>query len=264
MKQLITSLGCIMLICATALFGQGVSTDHLIMEGKRVVKEGYDAYDKSQLLKARGLFERAVSSDPAHQWARYHQVYTDYRLIVYFMQQEDTEKFERYTDAALNEGRKLIEDYPNNAEAKALMCSIYGMKISGNWSLAPVLGPKSQKLIGEAMELAPENPRVLLQAGISKYNTPAFFGGDKEEAVTLFRQAIALFEQEQNEPGVRPDWGYPDACAWLGIAYTRDEQYDKAIAIYEKALATHPEFSWIKSNLLPEVKRKISPEEASQ
>ena len=258
MKQLIKSLGCVVLICAATLAAQEFSAGDFIIEGKQVLGKGYAAFDKVTLLKARGLFERAVNMEPENQWAQYHLLLTDYRLIIYFSQPKDEEHLDQYLDTAVEEGLQLIQEHPENAEAKALMCSVYGMKISVKWLLAPVLGPKSQKFIAEALEIAPENPRVLLQAGISKYNTPAFFGGDKEEAVSLFQRAIEQFGNEPGDHGIQPDWGYPDACAWLGMAYTNDGKYAEAIDIFERALETHPNFGWIKYNLLPDAKSKIA------
>ena len=246
-------------VLISTLTAQDISTKDFIVEGKKIIKQGYYHFDKETMLKGRALFERALNKEPGNKWALYYLAYSDYRLATYFMQRkEETDNYNKYIDAAINEAEKLDELFPQFAEGKALMCSILGIKISGNWAMAPVLGPKSQKYIGEALFLEPDNPRVILQSGISDYNTPEFFGGNKEEAIKSFGKAVRKFETGNSGDELSPDWGYADACAWLGIAYTGKEKFNEAAEIYEAALRKEPDFGWIKYNLLPSLKEKLS------
>lgn len=239
------------------VFAHELTSEDLIIEGKKIVREGYSSFDKEKLLQARGLFERALSMNPDSEWALYHQLYTDYILTIYFMK-EDNSNFSKYMEIAEEEGNYLISTYPDNAEAKALMCSLYGIKISHNWESAQEVGPKANSLIEAALEMDPRNPRVLLQAGVSKYNTPEFYGGDKEKAIKFFTLAIENFKNNNDESDVKPSWGELDAYAWLGKAYTDNGEYDKAVDILESALTIDPNYGWIKYDLLPQTKAKSS------
>ena len=61
--------------------------------------------------------------------------------------------------------------------------------------------------MSKAKMLFPENPRVALLAAISKYNTPAMFGGGKEEGFEAFKKAAELFDRWKTTDSLQPDWG---------------------------------------------------------
>ena len=42
---------------------------------------------------------------------------------------------------------------------------------------------KAFKMVDKALKLSPENPRVLLYAGIINYHMPGIFGADKEKGL---------------------------------------------------------------------------------
>ena len=77
--------------------------------------------------------------------------------------------------------KDLIEKEPDNAEAHALLGSIYGTRITSAFK-GMRLGPKAGKALERAAELAPDNPRVVLQQGISAFYTPKTFGGGMKKA----------------------------------------------------------------------------------
>ena len=77
------------------------------------------------------------------------------------------------------------------------------------------------------------------------------FGGDIHEAIKHYEHAIQLYEEND----LTNDWIYLDALAWLGIAYSKTDQLEKAKATFEKALSVEPEFTWVKNNLLPNLKK---------
>ena len=142
---------------------------------------------------------------------------------------------------------------PEAAEAYALLASAYGRQIE----LSPVkgmfLGPKAGKAIGKALELAPDNPRVVLSAAIGDFNTPGIFGGDKERGMQGFRRAARLFALEKPSDPLEPVWGHSEAFAWLGLAYMDRDDRKRAGAAFEKALEIDPDFGWVKYVLLPEL-----------
>jgi tetratricopeptide (TPR) repeat protein len=123
--------------------------------------------------------------------------------------------------------------------------------ISNNWANAITLGPKSSGILSKALGVAPKNPRVLLQNGVSKYNTPEFFGGSKKEAIKFFQHAIEAFRTVAAADSLSPDWGFEETYAWLGISYTDKNEKDNAREAYNDALKINPEFGWVKYNLLP-------------
>lgn len=145
--------------------------------------------------------------------------------------------------------REALKMNPRSGEAGALLASIVGQEIryGGN---KMVLGPEAQSLRDGALKSEPGNPRVVLQAAITTYHTPAEYGGGPDKAEAGLRQAIALFERE---PAGRPwpNWGRFDAHAWLGQVLAARGDKAGARAEYNLALAAWPQSGWVKYVLMP-------------
>ncbi len=231
--------------------------DKTIIQGKKLIEESYSKFDPAGMISAKGYFDRVLSTEPDNISAQYHSAYADYRIATYYWKNKNTKEFNNYINLAEERLNKIIQIDPKNNESKALLITIYGVKISNDWSLAPTLGTECGKLSGELMEAAPSNPRVLLQVGINKYNTPEFFGGSKTGAQKLFSSAISLFEKEDKLNTVEASWGYTDALAWLGISYVEHKEFEKAAEAYKKALSINPDYGWINHQLMPALQKAL-------
>jgi tetratricopeptide (TPR) repeat protein len=151
-----------------------------------------------------------------------------------------------------------LERIPDDAEASALLGSVFGEQIDGFFG-GMFLGPKAEKRLERALALAPQNPRVALQRAISHYFTPRTFGGGLDRAEAEARRAVTLFE---SEPADRPwpNWGRVDALAWLGLILKKSDRPDEARAAWEAALALEPEHAWVRDKLLPGLDGGVTPE----
>jgi Flp pilus assembly protein TadD len=138
---------------------------------------------------------------------------------------------------------------PKSGEARALRASVLGqlIRFGGN---KMELGPDARADRDEALQLEPNNPRVVLQAAITTFHTPAEYGGSAEKAEAGLRHAIALFERE---PAGRPwpNWGRFDAHAWLGQVLAARGDKEGARSEYNLALAVWPASPWVKYVLIP-------------
>lgn len=139
------------------------------------------------------------------------------------------------------------------AEAMGLLGAIDGAKIAHAPDLGMTLGPESSAILGRALGLEPNNPRLLVFRGQGQFNTPPEFGGSIKDAEATLRRALQAFEQE---PATKawPNWGRFDAHAWLGQALASRHDNAGARSEYEKALAIAPDSGWIKYSLLPQIK----------
>ena len=244
-------------LLAAISFNNAQPVDALINEGKKLLYKADVEFDFTSYIKARGMFERALASDKEDYFANYFLAYTDYKLAVYYMQKRDKQQFMNYVDSATENLKSLINDNDSDAEAISLLGAVYGIQVSMDPSSGPSKGSQNVALTYEAIKLSPNNPRVQLQRGISKFNTPEFFGGSKEEALNYFKESISIFESADENDG-KITWGYLDALAWLGKTYTQLGDYESAISTYKKALQNEPEFSWVKNSLLPAVEEKLT------
>jgi tetratricopeptide (TPR) repeat protein len=231
--------------------------DALIKKGKESLHSGNVHFDQSELFKARGMFERALASDEDNYLAKYYFAYTDYNLAVYFMQKKEGEQFRKFSDSSEKILQELLNENGSDAETVSLLGALYGIQVAMKPGLGASLGSKNIALTSQAFGIAPDNPRVLLQKGISKFNSPEFVGGSKEKALKYFTQSVEVFENQiGNESDI--DWGYLDALAWLGIAHSSTGDFLSAITAYKKALDVEPDFAWIKYELLPKAEEKLA------
>jgi len=164
--------------------------------------------------------------------------------------------------AVLDDGvarlQAVVDANPQDAEALALLGGLYGLQIGRSPLKAIVLGSRVAGTLDRAVELAPSNPRVALQAGISAFHTPAAFGGGMNKAERLLRRSLERFAQEPIDHAW-PNWGRVDTHAWLGQVLARKGDRGGARAEYDQALGLAPNSGWVKHVLVPALERGGKP-----
>ncbi len=223
---------------------------------KNILAEGSIKNNLSLLFEGQAIMERLYLSNPS-RITLYYLTYAEHEIIKYSLASRDDELFDKTIDIAIEHAEKLVEQDKNWSEALALLSSLYGMKISKSWIYGPFLGPKSSELVDLAVKKDSSNPRAWLIRGISKFNTPSFFGGSVEEALLCFLRSVKLFETISPKDSIQPNWGYLDALAWLGITYEKLGQLSSALEVYHKALKIEPNYAWVKFVLLPGLEKKL-------
>ena len=229
--------------------------DSLIVSGKQMLES---ANDLDSMYAARATFERALADTGLVAWGHYYIALADYR-IAGLLEGESKDPSE-HLNAAVEHLKKATEIDPQAAEAYSLLSSVYGWQIGLSPMKSMLLGPRVGKAAQKAKQLAPDNPRVVLSAAISDFNTPEMFGGNKEKGLQGFQRAAELFAQEEPTDPIQPVWGHREAYAWLGIAYQNQGELESARAAFEKALEIDPDFGWVKDWLLPELEKANSPD----
>jgi len=228
--------------------------EDLIKDALMDIEKGYAFFDEKSMIEGRAKLERISLIEPDNVFAKYHLAYADYRLITLYMQNRNLENFNKFSSESVEILKQLSKSEILQNEAKSLLGAIYGLMLTVDQSSVMTLGPASQTLLAEAYGSEPNNPRVLLLLGVSKFNSPEFFGGSKEKALELFIQAVEEFENIPATEDMKPNWGYLDALAWLGISQSALGNKEGAIKSFKKALEINPEFGWIKYKLLPGTK----------
>ena len=114
------------------------------------------------------------------------------------------------------------------------------------------MGPRSFKLLDEALAAAPRDPRVAFLNGLTRLNAPRAFGGGPAKAEPELRRAVALYATDR-PVGAAPAWGRVDAHIWLGIALEQLGRRDEARVELQRALALAPGHVWVTRELLPKL-----------
>lgn len=168
-----------------------------------------------------------------------------YGLLLSTMSTNDEDLFDDYVSATKDRLEEMIDRHATAAEGKGLLSAVLGLQIAYSPMKGMLLGGKSSNLAADAKEMAPRSPLAWRFYGINKLYTPSSFGGDIQEAVLALEKSIALFEST----AISKNWLYLDTLALLGQAYAKAGEKAKAIATYEKALASEAGFTYAKDLL---------------
>ncbi len=231
---------------ATLLSGPARWADSARIE----IETAHARADLDRLGHVRAMLERALTRWPDHPDLLHYQGYALYReaaLRQYVWAEKDV-------DPILERAQEVLEranDLGAYPETRAILASVLGQRIASSPMIRGMtMGPRSGRLFDQALEAAPENPRIWLLSGMSAIFRPKVFGGGLEKAESEIRRAIELFETDAPAPPA-PAWGRGEAWLWLGQVLQRQGRVDEARAAYVKALEYQPGNPWIQETLLP-------------
>jgi tetratricopeptide (TPR) repeat protein len=216
----------------------------------------YQAYLKSSptLWKAAVNEQQQTFAQNASMENRYQLALAQVGLLNSTMIKMDEDLFDHYLDQTEDNLEELTEHRTYRGEAKALLASVYGLKMAYSPWKGIYLGSKSSSLLKEARQEAPNSPLVWKLYANSKLFTPETFGGSSQEAQKAYEKSVSLWERDSQTTA--QNWWYLDTLAWLGQTYQKNGEPDQATAAYTKALATEPEFTWVKQGLLPKLSQR--------
>ena len=215
----------------------------------RLEKAALDGTTK-ELRAIRAELVRRVAAPAADgPLLRYTVAYTSYRMVN-LPDVPDNERTELLNDAVV-QLQQVVKGNPKDAEAHALLGSVYGLQIAQSPIVRGMtLGPRASGALDRAAEIAGGNPRVVLLQGVAAFNTPAMFGGGTDKAEQLLRRSLERFNAEPADKAW-PNWGRFDAHVWLGQALLEKGDKAGARAEYDKARALAPNSGWLRYVLIP-------------
>lgn len=233
-----------MVIFIPFLIFAGSVVDNNIKEGKKLLKTGCDKWNVTSMKKGRDLFLSAEKISNGDTWCQYYVAYSDYILTIYYLNSNKKEaraylkEAESFLDKILNK-----KDKEARAEAYALYASCLAFEIHlGNGKDGQYFGRKINKYFHQALFLCEKNPRVNLLKGVSLLYTPPTWGGGADQAMPYFRKAIEYFEEEKQTDAKKPGWGKDEAYFYMGQAYRKKGEKEKAVEYVKKSLEVNPNF----------------------
>ena len=212
-------------------------------------KAGYLTNSLDHWEKSIEIIEKEAENNPDDPELTLHLAQGYLGLLNTCIAHQDEKTFNKYDEKALDIFQSLEKYTQHKSEALAWQGALYGWKIAFSPMKGMFLGPKSQNLLEKALQTNSESAEALVRQGSSLLFTPEMFGGDPQEAVEYYKKGIAIYEKNKSK-----SWLYLDALAWLGQAYQKTGQLEKAKNTYEKALQVESKFYWVKNSLLPNLK----------
>ncbi|MEZ4796734.1 MAG: hypothetical protein R2785_06155 [Flavobacteriaceae bacterium] len=156
-------------------------------------------------IEASNLFERIAAAETDNWLPPYYAAQV---LILQSFNEKDKDKL----DSQLKKAQDLINDATaiskNNSEILVLQAmkhtayvafdgATYGMQLS----------PKIAALYAQALQIDPENPRVILSKAEWDMGSARFFGQDTTPFCKDIERAIELFANFKPETPFHPTWG---------------------------------------------------------
>jgi tetratricopeptide (TPR) repeat protein len=213
-----------------------------------VVKGDWAALD-AVVTRLRAATKGAAARDP---WTHYDLGYVLHRRASALMLAKQTDRAKPLLEEA-ERALARAQELGGGATATALRGAVTGQLAGAGGAInAMRMGPRSFKLLDEAIAAAPRDPRVALLNGMSRLNAPRAFGGGPAKAEPELRRAVALFTEDK-PTGAAPSWGRVDAHIWLGIALEQSGRRAEARTEFQRALALSPGHAWVTRDLMPKV-----------
>ncbi len=231
------------------------NVDQAYAQNNEIRNTLYEAYlTKNMDLWQKGLemSQEVYTKDPKDGML-FDLVLAQYGLLNATIIDKEEDMFDKYEDQTIENIEKLMDKDKKWGEPRAVLSSIYGLKMAYSPWKGIFLGSKSSNLMDQATRQSKESALVWKLYANSKLYTPESFGGDKLEAARAYEKAIELYEAKPSS--AESNWIYLDALAHLGITYMKLDKPQKAREILEKALEVEPKFNWVKYILLPQASK---------
>lgn len=215
----------------------------------RLERAALDGATKDLRAIRSELQGRIATAGADEGMVRYALAYASYRMVP-LPDVPEKDRTDLLNDA-VTQLQQVIKRNPKDAEAHALLGSVYGLQIAQSPVIRGMtLGPRANGALDRAAEIEGGNPRVLLLQGVSAFNTPAMFGGGADKAEQHLRRSLERFAAEPSDKAW-PNWGRFDAHVWLGQALLEKGDRAGARAEYDKARALAPKSGWLQYVLIP-------------
>ncbi len=217
-------------------------------------------YFTEDLRALRELVEPLAANDAHDRLKSYYAALLAYRLTL-LAEAGNSARGAKFptvsagkSDRGRNEARQTLERCVGSldhaleaqsdfADALALQSACLGLLAELSSWRAPLAAPKSASQIRKALQLAPQNPRVLLLDAIGAYEHAQASGAAAAGQCDKFKITAAVFETERAGVDRIPGWGAAEAYTWLGRCYLDNGDPNTARDALERALLIAPEFA---------------------
>ncbi|MEM9142005.1 MAG: hypothetical protein AAGA86_03385 [Bacteroidota bacterium] len=177
------------------------------------MQKAFGLWGEGKAVEASNLFERIAAAEPDN-WLPYYYVAQVNTVSAFGVRDKETitlllEKAKEYADTA-----GAIS--PNNPEILVLEAMINTAWISFDGATYGVtLSGKNAALYAQALQLAPNNPRVVFSKAEWDMGSARYFGKDVTPYCEDVERSLELFANFKPETPFHPKWGKERAEATL-------------------------------------------------
>ncbi len=203
------------------------------------IEQGYNARDTGAIEATVAELKKAGSASNQEDLASYYSAFA--RLRQSAIPGTDKDGARDYLEQCIDELELLLKRRSDYAQARALYASCLGASSNYYVLRAATRGVAAGREMSAALKVAPDNPWVVFQAGISDLLTPALFGGSATRALKELKRAEQLFVASRPAGSTEPVFGEAENWLYIGRAYLAEGDKEKAREALEKSLTLAPE-----------------------
>ncbi|MER3317483.1 MAG: hypothetical protein RIB79_04260 [Allomuricauda sp.] len=169
------------------------------------MEKAFELWQNQKVMEASNMFERIATAEP-DKWLPYYYV-SQINTVISFGEKDEEklskqlERAKEFLDVAKaispNNPELLVQEALINTAWIAFDGATYGMTLS----------QKNAQLYQKAMELAPNNPRVVFSKAEWDMGSARYFGKDTTPYCEDVERALELFATFKSETPFYPSWG---------------------------------------------------------
>ncbi|MFO7999744.1 MAG: hypothetical protein R6U46_00765 [Marinilabilia sp.] len=181
-----------------------------------------------------------------------------YGYIGYCIGNKLEDEAEKYLESGKDHLERLLNHPGAGAAAHAMKSGFYGFEMALTKFKAVVLGRRSVSALKKAASIDRENVHYLVEKGNQMYYMPSLLGGDKEVALSHYKQAVKAIES--GKAYHREHWFYLNTLVVLANTYQEAGNIPKARNTYLKIMDLAPRFEWVREELWPDFTKEFGPQ----
>ena len=169
------------------------------------MEKAFELWQNQKATEASNMFERIATAEPG-KWLPYYYV-SQINTVISFGE-KDEEKLSKQLERAkefLDVAKAISPNNPELLVQEALINTAWIAFDGATYGMA--LSQKNAQLYQKAMELAPNNPRVVFSKAEWDMGSARYFGKDTTPYCEDVERALELFATFKSETPFYPSWG---------------------------------------------------------
>ena len=169
------------------------------------MEKAFELWQNQKTTEASNMFERIATAEPG-KWLPYYYV-SQINTVISFGE-KDEEKLSKQLERAkefLDVAKAISPNNPELLVQEALINTAWIAFDGATYGMA--LSQKNAQLYQKAMELAPNNPRVVFSKAEWDMGSARYFGKDTTPYCEDVERALELFATFKSETPFYPSWG---------------------------------------------------------
>jgi tetratricopeptide (TPR) repeat protein len=218
MKKIIIAF---MALAFSAAISAQMDNEKFVKAMEKTIALADSARTSQDWIDVTAAFERIAEAEktqwlPYYYAARGHVMSGIMSLDMNNLFGNNTDKTDPRAEAAQKALDKAISLSKETSETWVIKKMISSLRMLGDvMNRYQTDMPAATAALETAKKMDPNNPRVYLLEGEDKFNTPAEYGGSKEEAKKLFDKAKELMGKANPESSIHPRWGMGQLMYYL-------------------------------------------------